>query len=144
MVTNSLIILNIIILIVGIIVIIRYNKVRRAKFLEMLIEKINLENMGVLDCFSKDALNVYLSVLSETDRWTLTEHTLSKNGTDIAIWAANSIENRRFYNNQLSADAKKELEEKNQRLTYYDKILFDKIIQSYKNRQEKLVTKFFL
>lgn len=142
--TNFLILLNIVILIIGIIVIIRYNKIRREKFLELLIEKINLENMNVIDCFSKDALAVYLSVLGETNQWTLTEHTLSKNGTDLHIWAANTVDSRRFYNNQLTEEAKKELEEKNLKLTYYDKVLFDKIIQSYKNRQTQLVTKFFL
>lgn len=142
--TNFLIILNIVILIIGIIVIIRYNKVRREKFLELLIDKINLENLNVIDCFSKDALAVYISVLSETNQWTLTQHTLSKNGTDLQIWAANTVESRRFYNNKNTNEAQKELEEKNQKLTYYDKVLFDKIIQSYKKRQDQLVTKFFL
>lgn len=69
---------------------------------------------------------------------------MSKNGTDLQIWAANTLDSRLFYSTMCSDEKKKELEEKNLKLTYYDKVLFDKIIQSYKNRQAQLVTKFFL
>jgi len=141
--TNALIIANIILLIVGVIVIIRYNKIRREKFLEMLIDQINLENMCLVDCFSKDAIEVYLDIMKNPNGWSLKNCTLDRISDGTMIWAANELDSRRFYTHG-SDEEKKAIEEKNKKLTHYDKVLFDKIVISFKNRQNKLVTKFFI
>lgn len=141
--TNILILTNMALLLIGVIIIIRYNKVRREKFLEMIIQQINLENMGLIDCFSKDVIEVYLDILKNPNGWLLNEYALSKISDGTMIWAANDVYNRIFYTHG-DDEVKNVIEEKNKKLTYYDKVLLDKIVESYKNRQDKLVTKFFI
>lgn len=144
MTTNTLVIANMILLIIGIIIIIRYNKVRREKFLEMIIAQINLDNMSLVDCFSKDALAVYMDIINNPNGWSLHNCTLDKISDGTKIWAANELDSRRFYANSMSDEEKKLIEAKNAKLTHYDKVLFDKIVKAYKDRQDKLVTKFFI
>lgn len=143
-ITNTLIIANIILMIIGVIVIIRYNKVRREKFLEMIITQINLDNMSLVDCFSKDALAVYMDIINNPNGWSLIGCTLHKISDGTQIWAANELDSRQFYTSDFNDEVKKATQEKNAKLTHYDKVLFDKIVKAYRNRQDKLVTKFFI
>lgn len=138
----TLLVINLIVLITGIIVIIQVNKVRRNKWIEFMVEKISLENINLTDCFSKDVVSLYLGVLNETNRYSLNAHTLDIADSTISIWAANGIDSRRFYTHDASK--KQEVEERNKKLTHYDRLLLDKLVTAFKNRQDKLVTKFFV
>tara|TARA_R110000796_G_scaffold73490_1_gene165267 strand:+ start:417 stop:842 length:426 start_codon:yes stop_codon:yes gene_type:complete len=137
-----LLIVILITLIAGIALIIHVNKIRKNKFIEVLIDQIKLENINLTDCFSKDVVSFYLSVLKDTNKYSLNNCTLNRVNDDVMIWASNDIHNRRFYTH--NEKKKKEVEDMNSKLTHYDKVLMDKVINSFKNRQDKLVTKFFL
>jgi hypothetical protein len=138
----ALLIINLITLIVGIVVIIHVNKIRRNKWIEFMVDRISLENINLTDCFSKDVVSIYISVLNETNKFSLTDCLLKFSDSDIYIWASNSLENRRFYTH--NEEKQKEVDEMNKKLTHYDKLLLDKLVKAFKNRQDKLVTKFFV
>ena len=108
-------------------------------------EGIKFSNTEVEQCFSKDALDIYKSVITEPNKWYLTEHNLINDEKNIRIWASNGIELRK-YCDSIGAVITTEpnVVHKNKALTYYDKILFDRIIKSYRERQPKLITKFFI
>lgn len=129
-------------LIIGIAVIIYVNKIRRNKWIEFMVDRISIENINLTDCFTKEVVALYISILNETNKFTLTDHTLNVSDSDISIWACNDLDNRRFYTH--NKEKQKEVDEMNSKLTYYDKLLLDKLIQAFKNRQDKLVTKFFV
>lgn len=137
-----LLVINLIVLIAGIIVIIQVNKVRSDKWIEFMVEKISFENTNLTDCFSNNVVSLYLDVLNETNRYSLNAYTLDKVDSTISIWAANGIDSRRFYTHDESK--KQEVEERNKKLTHYDRLLLDKLVIAFKNRQDKLVTKFFV
>lgn len=130
-------------IVISAIIIIRYNKVRREKFIEMIIAQINLDNMSLVDCFSKDVLEVYLDIIKNPNGWSLHNCTLDRISDGAMIWASNELDSRRFYTHG-SDEEKKKIEEKNKKLTHYDKVLLDKIVRAYRDRQDKLVTKFFI
>lgn len=129
-------------LIIGIALIIHVNKIRRNKWIEFMVDRISLDNINLTDCFSKEVVGLYIGILKDTNKYSLSAHTLDFSGSDIGIWAANSMENRRFYTTKDKK--KKEVEEMNSKLTHYDKLLLDKLVNAFKNRQDKLVTKFFV
>lgn len=129
-------------LIIGIVVIIYVNKIRRNKWIEFIVDRIILENINLTDCFTKEVVALYISILNETNKFNLTEHTLNVSDSDISIWAANGLDSRGFHTH--NKEKKDEVKEMNSKLTYYDKLLLDKLIQAFKNRQDKLVTKFFV
>tara|TARA_R110000851_G_scaffold142286_1_gene280730 strand:- start:12 stop:437 length:426 start_codon:yes stop_codon:yes gene_type:complete len=129
-------------LIGGIALIIYVNKIRQTKFIEVLVDQISLDNINLTDCFSKDVVSLYLGVLKDTNKYSLSDCTLNVSGDDVMIWSANDLDSRRFYTHNKSKQ--KEVEEMNSKLTHYDKLLMDKLVTAFKNRQEKLVTKFFV
>jgi len=129
-------------LIIGIAVIIYVNKTNKNKWIESMVNGVVLKNTKLSECFSKDVVNLYIDVLNDTNKYYLTEHTLIRSDSDICIWAANDIINRKFFSRNNSNE--EQVAEMNSKLTYYDKILLDKLIQSIKSRQDKLVTKFFI
>lgn len=89
--------------------------------------------------FSPDIINVYTDIIKNPEGWILTDHTLYKQDGSISIWAANNIDSRGFYNgnNRLG-------DPRNAKLKYCDKVLLDKIIIAYKEKQSKIVAKFFI
>lgn len=137
-----LLIVNLIVLIAGIIVIVQVNKVRRNKWIEFMVDRISLENINLTDCFSKEVITLYLNVLNETNKYSLTNATLDVAGSKIMVWAANDMDSRRFYTHDDKL--KESVEEMNKKLTHYDKLLLDKLVNAFRNRQDKLVTKFFV
>lgn len=134
--------LNIIILVISVVIISSTNKIKDKRWIELIIKKVDIENINLDNCFSEDIWAFYTSVLKETNKYILTEHTLGKTEDAIEIWAANDIYSRRFYTND--EELKDTVKKMNKNLTYYDRLLLDKLIQSFKNRQNKLVTKFFI
>jgi hypothetical protein len=145
--TDLLIIVNILLLIVAVIVINRSNKIRRIKFLEMLIEQVKLKNINLGECFSQPVIDVYISVLKDTNLWSLPPKSCTLNGPNkIQIWAANDLDARRFYGyyNEKDSEDDKKIQEWNSNLTHYDKVLLDRIITAIEDRQSILITKFFL
>ncbi len=142
MTTNILLLGNIFILVFGIYFIIYKNKVTKDKFIQTLIDNVNLENINLDNCFSKEVIDVYLDVLKNTNDWQIGNCTLKNEKTKQEIWIANDIDNRKFYTH--NDDLKKDLELINESLTKFDKILLDKIANSYKNRENNLLTRFFL
>jgi len=142
MTTNILLLANIFILVFGIYFIIYKNKVTKDKFIQTLIDNVNLENINLDNCFSKEVIDVYLDVLKNTNDWQIGNCTLKNEKTKQEIWIANDIDNRKFYTH--NDDLKKDLELINKSLTKFDKILLDKIANSYKNRENNLLTRFFL
>ncbi|WP_420287285.1 hypothetical protein VT569_05115 [Flavobacterium psychrophilum] len=142
MTTNILLLLNIFILVFGIYFIVYKNKVTKDKFIHTLIDNVNLENINLDNCFSKEVIDVYIDVLKNTNDWQIGSCVLKNDKTNIQIWIANDIQNRGFYSQDNIA--KKDLELLNNSLTKFDKILLDKISNSYKNRENNLVTRFFL
>ena len=141
MTTNILLLANIIILVFGIYYIIRKNKVTKDKFIQTLIDNVNLENINLDNCFTKEVIDVYLDVLKNTNDWELGTCVLENKKTNIKIWTSNDINNRGFYEGVRKTEENDLL---NKSLTKYDKILLDKISNSYKNRESGLVTRFFL
>ena len=141
MITNILLLANISVLIFGIYYIIYKNKVTKDKFIQTLIDNVNLENINLDNCFSKPVVDVYVDVLKNTNNWMLKNCTLENQKTKMQIWTSNSIDSRGFYTQEKD---KNEIEMLNKNLTKFDKILLDKIATSYKNRENKLVTRFFL
>ena len=142
MTTNILLLANIFILVFGIYFIIYKNKVTKDKFIQTLIDNVNLENINLDNCFSKEVIDVYLDVLKNTNDWQIGNCTLKNEKTKQEIWIANSIDSRKFYTH--NDELKNKLELINESLTKFDKILLDKIANSYKNRENILVTRFFL
>ena len=142
MTTNILLLANIFILVFGIYFIIYKNKVTKDKFIQTLIDNVNLENINLDNCFSKEVIDVYLDVLKNTNDWQIGNCTLINEKTKQEIWIANSIDSRKFYTH--NDELKNKLELINESLTKFDKILLDKIASSYKNRENNLVTRFFL
>jgi hypothetical protein len=142
MIPNILLSANIIILIFGIYFIIYKNKVTKDKFIHTLIDNVNLENINLDNCFSKEVIDVYIDVLKNTNDWQLGNCVLENKKNRKSIWIANDIQNRAFYTQ--CDEIKKELELINNSLTKFDKILLEKIAISYKNRENGLVTRFFL
>ena len=142
MTTTILLLANIIILIFGIYYIIYKNKVTKDKFIQTLIDNVNLQNINLENCFSKEVIDVYLDVLKNTNDWQIGNCVLENKQTKKSIWISNEIQNREFYSQD--SETKKELEVINDKLTKYDKILLDKIAKSYQNRESGLVTRFFL
>jgi hypothetical protein len=142
MTTNILLLANIFILVFGIYFIIYKNKVTTDKFIQTLIDNVNLENINLDNCFSKEVIDVYLDVLKNTNDWQIGNCVLKNEKTKQEIWIANSIDNRKFYTH--NDELKKHLELINESLTKFDKILLDKIANSYKNRENNLVARFFL
>ena len=142
MTTNILLLANIFILVFGIYFIIYKNKVTKDKFIQTLIDNVNLENINLDNCFSKEVIDVYLDVLKNTNDWQIGNCTLKNEKTKQEIWIANSIDSRKFYTQ--NDELKNQFELINESLTKFDKILLDKIANSYKNRENNLVTRFFL
>ena len=142
MTTNILLLANIFILVFGIYFIIYKNKVTKDKFIQTLIDNVNLENINLDNCFSKEVIDVYLDVLKNTNDWQIGNCTLKNEKTKQEIWIANSIDSRKFYTQK--DELKNQFELINESLTKFDKILLDKIANSYKNRENNLVTRFFL
>ena len=142
MTTNILLLLNIFILVFGIYFIIYKNKVTKDKFIHTLIDNVNLENINLDNCFTKEVIDVYIDVLKNTNDWQIGNCVLKNDKTNIQIWTSNDIQNRGFYSQDDSE--KKDLDLLNNSLTKFDKILLDKIANSYKNRENNLVTRFFL
>lgn len=142
MTTNILLLLNFFILVFGIYFIIYKNKVTKDKFIHMLIDNVNLENINLDNCFTKEVIDVYIDVLKNTNDWQIGNCILKNDKTNIQIWTSNDIQNRGFYSQDDSV--KKDLDLLNNSLTKFDKILLDKIANSYKNRENNLVTRFFL
>ncbi|SHH17136.1 hypothetical protein SAMN05444372_11924 [Flavobacterium micromati] len=142
MTTNILLFANIIILIFGIYYIIYKNKVTKDKFIETLIDNVNLQNINLENCFSKEVIDVYFDVLKNTNDWQTGSCVLENKKTKTSIWTSNEIQNRAFYSQD--SEIKKELKVINDKLTKYDKILLDKIAKNYQNRESGLVTRFFL
>ena len=142
MTTNILLLLNIFILVFGIYFIIYKNKVTKDKFIHTLIDNVNLENINLDNCFTKEVIDVYIDVLKNTNDWQIGNCVLKNDKTNIQIWTSNDIQNRGFYSQDKKK--KKDLDSLNNSLTKFDKILLDKIANSYKNRENNLVTRFFL
>ena len=142
MTTNILLLLNIFILVFGIYFIIYKNKVTKDKFIHTLIDNVNLENINLDNCFTKEVIDVYIDVLKNTNDWQIGNCVLKNDKMNIQIWTSNDIQNRGFYSQDDSE--KKDLDLLNNSLTKFDKILLDKIANSYKNRENNLVTRFFL
>lgn len=117
-------------------------KIREKEIIKLLINSVDLTKLPTQDCFSQPAKDFYLKVISEPDKFTLTHHTLTHSDLSMSIWVANDVEHRRFYANYQ--DSQEEIDRKNAGLTYYDKVLFERIAKSFKQRNEKIVTKFFL
>jgi len=139
---TGLLIVNILILIAGIFYITRQNKVKIDRWLEVMVDRISLENIHLTDCFSKEVIELYLDVLKDTNKFSLTKHTLDKAGSKMRIWATNDWDSRRFYTQEKELET--ECKRLNDNLTHWDKILLDKLVTSFRDRQDKLVTKFFL
>lgn len=129
--------------IITLILIIRLTRQSVDLFLKTIHDQINNKNTILTDCFSKDVLEIYLDILNNPNGWVLEQHILRRISDNMAIWAANDIHARNFFSHP-AANNSEEIEEKNSKLTYYDKVLLDKIVNSYKTRQDKLVTKFFM
>lgn len=140
--TNILLLLNIFTLVFGIYFIIYKNKVTKDKFIHTLIDNVNLENINLDNCFSKEVIDIYIDVLKNTNDWQIGNCVLKNDKINIQIWTSNDIQNRGFYSQDETV--KKDLELLNNSLTKFDKILLDKISNSYKNRENNLVTRFFL
>lgn len=138
----TLLIANIFIVIIGIVINTKVSKIRKNKWIEFMVDKVTLENINTTDCFSKDVISFYLNVLKETNRYSLGNCILQEQGNEISVWAANDITSRRFYTH--NTELAKQVKIMNNKLTCYDKILLDKLVQSFKSRQDKLVTKFFI
>lgn len=126
------------------IILISYN-IKKKNWIKTIIELIDLESVIVdhKEYFSKAVIDVYLSVLKNPNEWELNKHTLSneKGKEPIHIWASNEIDNRRFYDSLGKCVS---TEENNNQLTYYDKLLLDKIINSYKSGTQKVILKMFV
>lgn len=137
-----LLIVNMCVTTIGVLIMISYTKIRREKWIEAMIGRINLENINLTDCFSKEVISFYLDVLKDTNKFSLDKHVLRNNEEQIGIWAVNEQNSRRFHTH--SSEHKKQVEEMNKKLTHYDLVLLDQIVESFKNRQDKLVTKFFI
>ena len=142
MTTNILLLANIFILVFGIYFIIYKNKVTKDKFIQTLIDNVNLENINLDNCFSKEVIDVYLDVLKNTNDWQIGNCTLKNEKTKQEFWIENSIDSRKFYTH--NDELKNQFELINESLTKFDKILLEKIANSYKNRENNLVTRFFL
>jgi hypothetical protein len=142
MTTNILLLLNIFTLVFGIYFITYKNKVTKDKFIHTLIDNVNLVNINLDNCFSKEVIDIYIDVLKNTNDWQIGNCVLKNDKTNIQIWTANDIQNRGFYSQDDIV--KKDLELLNNSLTKFDKILLDKISNSYNNRENNLVTRFFL
>lgn len=142
MITNILLLVNIFTLVFGIYYIIHKNKVTKDKFVQTLIDNVNLQNINLDNCFSKEVIDVYLDVLKNTNDWQIGNCVLENKKLKKQIWIANEINNRAFYSN--CSEEKIELEKINNDLTKFDKILLEKISISYKDRENGLVTRFFL
>ena len=142
MITNILLLVNLFTLVFGIYYIIYKNKVTKDKFIQTLIDNVNLQNINLDNCFSKEVIDVYLDVLKNTNDWQIGNCVLENKKLKKQIWIANEINNRSFYSN--CSDEKIELEKINNDLTKFDKILLEKISISYKDRENGLVTRFFL
>ena len=69
-------------------------------------------------------------------------YTLKNEKTKQEILIANSIDSRKFHTQ--NDELKNNIELINESLTKFDKILLEKIANSYKNRENNLVTRFFL
>jgi hypothetical protein len=138
----TLLIINLIVLVIGLIIMSNLTKIRREKWIESMIGRISLENINVTDCFSKEVLNFYLDVLKDTNKFEVTAHTLNKVGSEIQVWISNDVDSRRWYTHDV--DSKEKVEELNKKLTIYDKMLLDRITNAIRERHDKLVTKFFL
>lgn len=142
MITNILLLVNIFTLVFGIYYIIHKNKVTKDKFVQTLIDNVNLQNINLDNCFSKEVIDVYLDVLKNTNDWQIGNCVLENKKLKKQIWIANEINSRAFYSN--CSEEKIELEKINNDLTKFDKILLEKISISYKDRENGLVTRFFL
>jgi len=142
MITNILLLANILILVFGIYYIIHKNKVKKDKFIQTLIDNVNLQNINLDNCFSKEVIDVYLDVLKNTNDWQLGNCVLENKKLKKQIWISNEINSRGFYSN--CSEEKIELEKINNNLTKFDKILLEKISISYRDRESGLVTRFFL
>jgi hypothetical protein len=142
MITNILLLVNIFTLVFGIYYIIHKNKVTKDKFVQILIDNVNLQNINLDNCFSKEVIDVYLDVLKNTNDWQIGNCILENKKLKKQIWIANEINSRSFYSN--CSYEKIELEKINNDLTKFDKILLEKISISYKDRENGLVTRFFL
>ena len=142
MITNILLLVNIFTLVFGIYYIIHKNKVTKDKFVQTLIDNVNLQNINLNNCFSKEVIDIYLDVLKNTNDWQLGNCVLENKKLKKQIWIANEINSRVFYSN--CSDEKIELKKINNDLTKFDKILLEKISISYRDRESCLVTRFFL
>ena len=119
----------------------RIIKVKSKDLVESLIEKINIENLNLDNCLSKEVVNVYIDVLANTNDWSLISYQLVNKKLAISIWTANSITDREFHSIE---GCTLNILEVNKSLTKYDKLLLDKIVENYKNRESKLITKIFI
>jgi len=143
--TNILLLANTTAILLEIVVFIYRTNKKPTVMCEVMAEGIKFTNTENEQCFSKDALDIYRSVITEPNKWYLTEHNLINDEKNIKIWACNGVESRLFCSSGGAViTSEKSVTDKNKPLTYYDKILFDKIIAAYKERQPKLITKFFI
>lgn len=134
---------------IAIVFISRNNKVRKKEILNQLVFNVknNLDSLEYHKWFSKPVLEIYHDILNNPQGWNVSNdyYLLERTSDGLKIWAANSVDARRFYTFENDGEkAKNKAEEDNKNLTYYDKVLLDKIIKAYKNKQDNLVTKFFI
>ena len=107
----------------------------------MIIDKIDYKKIKKRDLFSPCVMDIYVKALENPVYFTYSYYTVDIVGSDIKIWTANEIDNRRFYTNNSSL--KEEVKEMNSKLTKYDKIILDKLCSKVKQGELHLIDTFF-
>lgn len=119
------------------------DKLTDEKLIHSLIDKIHLEDSPFTKYFTKDVIDVYTDILKNPGGWMLDGCRLKNASGSIQIWAENRVINRRFIDYSASCDSE-EIKLKNERMTYYDKLLLDKLVTAIRDRQDVNVAKFFI
>ena len=114
----------------------------KEEMVKFVIKKVSLKDLVGKKLFSKAVVDIYLDIMKNADKYVLSGTTLEIPNTKIQIWAANDVDSRRFYTHE--DELKEEVDAKNKKLTYYDRVLLDRLITAIREGHNKMVTKFFI
>lgn len=120
----------------------RKNSITYQQITDYMAEGIRKNHIPLPLLFSPAVIELYGSILSEPQKWGLTEFLLKKYGDDIGVWAANDLSSRRFYthNEKLIPG----VDELNKQLTHWDQVLLDKIIRAFHENSNQIHAKIFI
>jgi len=98
-------------------------------------------NSQLTKLFHPKVIELYRQIIANPNCAIVDPFCLKIHNTE--IWIVNSVYDRRFYSHKL--DTKEQLDKEiNQFLSYYDKLLLDKLAKAIKANQDTMVTKLFI